>query len=69
MTAIVAAAIGLIAVALAAMAGANFTSTGHAAESMAMTVLTGVALLCYSAVLFLLPAGVRPGRPAGWRRR
>ena len=68
-TAIVPAAIGLIAVALAAMAGADFTSTGHAAESMAMSVMTGVALLCYSAILLLLPAGVRPGRPAGWRRR
>jgi hypothetical protein len=52
-------AAGLFAVAIAAVAGAAFTSTGDAADSMAMAVMTGIALLCYAASLYLL------GRPAG----
>ena len=35
-------------------------STGDAADSMAMSVMTGVALLCYAANLYVL----RPGQPA-----
>ena len=35
-------------------AGASFTSSGHPADSMAMSVLTGVGLLCYAASLYLL---------------
>jgi hypothetical protein len=51
-------AAGLLAVAFASVAGAAFTSTGDAAGSMAMSVMTGIALLCYAASLYLL------GRPA-----
>jgi len=47
-------AIGLAAMAVASAAGAGFTSTGDAAESMAMSVMTGVALLSYAVSLFLL---------------
>src|SRR5580704_1425563 len=52
--------VGLIALAVASMAGSSFTSSGQAAESMAMSVMTGVGLLCYAANLYLLPsAGLR----------
>jgi hypothetical protein len=56
---IAASAAGLFALAFASAAGASFTSSGHPADSMAMSVLTGVGLLCYAANLYLLP---RPGR-------
>ncbi len=58
---IVASAAGLFAVALAAVAGASSASSGKAADSMAMAVLTGVGLLCYAANLYLL-AGRSPGQ-------
>jgi hypothetical protein len=51
---------GLVALALADAAGASFTSSGHPADSMAMSVLTGAALLCYTANLYL----VHPKRSA-----
>jgi CHASE2 domain-containing sensor protein len=54
-------AVGLFALAAAAAAGAGFTSTGDRAGSMAMSVLTGVALLCYAANIYL----VRPPGPRG----
>jgi hypothetical protein len=57
--AIAASAAGLFALAFASAAGASFTSSGHLADSMVMSVLTGVGLLCYAANLYLLP---RPGR-------
>jgi hypothetical protein len=41
--------------------GASFTSSGHPADSMAMSVFAGVGLLCYAANLYLLPP---PGRRA-----
>ena len=50
---------GLIALAVASMAGSSFTSSGDSADSMAMSVMTGVGLLCYAANLYLLPS---PGR-------
>jgi hypothetical protein len=56
---IVTSALGLFAIAVAAATGASFTSSGQAADSMGMAVMTGVALLCYAANLYLLP------RPAG----
>jgi hypothetical protein len=57
--AVIAAAVaGLAALGLAASAGSSFTSTGKAGDSMAMSVLTGVALLCYAVSIYL-----RPGRP------
>jgi hypothetical protein len=54
---IVLATAGLLALAVASMAGASFVSGGDRADSMAMSVMTGVALLCYTANLYLLPAG------------
>jgi hypothetical protein len=51
-------AAGLFALAFASVAGTSFTSTGNAAESMSMSVMTGVALLCYAANLFLLRPGI-----------
>jgi hypothetical protein len=55
---------GLIAMILASVAGIGFTSTGDGSASMAMAVLTGVALLCYAANLYLLraPGGQRGGQ-------
>jgi hypothetical protein len=47
-------AAGLFALAFASVTGASFTSSGHPAESMGMSVLTGVGLLCYAANLYLL---------------
>jgi len=58
---IVTSALGLFAIAVAAATGASFTSTGEAVDSMGMAVMTGVALLCYAANLYLLP---RPASPA-----
>ena len=51
--AIASSALGLLA--LASAAGASFTSSGQPSESMAMSVLTGVGLLCYASNLYLLP--------------
>ncbi len=48
-------AAGLFAMAFAAVTGTSFTSTGDAADSMAMSVMTGVALVCYAANLAVLP--------------
>jgi hypothetical protein len=50
--AIAASAAGLAAIAAAAVSGASYASAGHAAASMAMAILTGVALLCYLTILF-----------------
>src|SRR5215468_7527657 len=45
--------------AIVSVAGASFTSSGNMADSMSMSVLTGVGLLCYAANLYLLrpPSG------------
>ena len=51
--AIAASAAGLAAIAAAAVSGAAFVSNGQAGASMAMAVLTGVALLCYLANLLM----------------
>jgi hypothetical protein len=47
-------AAGLIALAMADVAGAGFTNTGDRSASMAMSVLTGAALLCYAANISLV---------------
>jgi hypothetical protein len=60
-SAIVVSAVGLFALAVASVAGTSFTSTGQSADSMAMSVMTGVALLCYAANLYLLPSATRRG--------
>lgn len=64
--AITASAAGLAAMAAAAVSGATFVSNGQAGASMAMAVLTGVALLCYLANLLL--AGPPAAIIAGERR-
>lgn len=61
--AIAASAVGLAAIVAAAFSGAAFVSNGQDGASMAMAVLTGVALLCYLANLLIVsPAAVT--RPA-----
>lgn len=45
----------------ASVAGTGFTSTGSDSASMAMSVLTGIAMLCYAANLCLLRPGIRRG--------
>jgi hypothetical protein len=45
-------AAGLFVLALASAMGASFTSSGRPADSMGMSVLTGVGLLCYAANLY-----------------
>jgi hypothetical protein len=62
-------AAGLFALAIAAAAGASFTSSGQPADSMAMSVLTGVGLLCYAANLYLLPPAAAAGEPGAARAR
>ena len=63
--AIAASAAGLAAIVAAAVSGATFVSNQQAGASMAMAVLTGVALLCYLANLLVAgsPAAVIPGGP------
>jgi hypothetical protein len=51
----------VFALAFASVTGTSFTSTGDAADSMAMSVMTGVALLCYAANLYALRPGTRRG--------
>lgn len=46
-------AVGLFALVMAAVAGAGFTSTGDRSASMAMSVLTGVALASYAANIYV----------------
>jgi hypothetical protein len=53
--AIVSSALALLALVSASAAGASFTSSGDAADSMGMAVMTGVALLCYAVNLYGLP--------------
>jgi hypothetical protein len=55
-------AVGLLSLVFASVAGAGFASTGDASASMAMAVLTGVALLCYAANPYFL---IRPGAQRG----
>lgn len=54
-------AAGLFALAFASATGASFTSSGQPVESMGMSVLTGVGLLCYAANLYLLRPPSRRG--------
>ncbi|HEX5291011.1 MAG TPA: hypothetical protein VFX25_19290 [Streptosporangiaceae bacterium] len=61
--AIAASAAGLAGIVAAAVTGDAFVSSGGAGASMAMAVLTGVALLCYLATLLLA------GPPATTRER
>jgi O-antigen/teichoic acid export membrane protein len=63
-------AAGLLSIFGAAFSGASFADHGHPGESMAMAVLTAVALLCYLLNLFTLgtsPSTSRDHRPE--RRR
>jgi hypothetical protein len=56
---VIASAAGLFALAVASVAGTSFTSTGQPAESMAMSVMFGVAMLCYAVNLYLMPSPAR----------
>ena len=58
---IAASVIGLLAMIFASVAGTGFTSTGADSASMAMSLLTGIAMLCYAANLYLLRPGIRRG--------
>jgi len=49
--------VGLLAMILASVMGASVTSTGDASSSMAMSVMTGIALLCYTSFLYVLHSG------------
>jgi hypothetical protein len=55
----IASAAGLFALVVASAAGTSFTSTGQPAESMAMSVMFGVAMLCYAVNLYLMPSPAR----------
>lgn len=46
--------VGLLAMILASVMGTSFTRTGDASDSMGMSVMTGIALLCYAGILYLL---------------
>jgi hypothetical protein len=61
---VAASVVGLLAMIFASVAGAGFTSTGDTSASMAMAVLTGVALLCYAVNLYLLRAPAQAERAA-----
>lgn len=52
---VTAAAVGFVAIAGAALAGAGFASQGSNGSSMAMAMLAGVAILAYGTVMYLLP--------------
>jgi hypothetical protein len=47
--------------AITVLAATGFTSTGADSASMAMSVLTGIAMLCYAANLYLLRPRIRRG--------
>jgi hypothetical protein len=53
---LVASVIALAAIIGAFFQGASFVGQGHAAASMGMAILAGVALLCYGIALYLLPS-------------
>ena len=52
--AIAASVTGLVAIASAAVSGASFVSDSKVGASMAMAVLTGIALACYLGNLFVV---------------
>jgi hypothetical protein len=54
-------AVGLLALAFASVAGTGFVRTGDTSASMAMSVLTGIALLCYALNLYALGPAARRG--------
>jgi hypothetical protein len=53
--------IGTLAMIFASVAGTGFTSTGDDSASMAMSVLAGVAMLCYATNIYLLRTVARRG--------
>jgi len=61
-------AAGLAAIIGAALSGATFVDHGRPGASMAMAVLTAVALLCYLLNLFTLGASLNSGRNASPER-
>jgi hypothetical protein len=57
---IIASFIGLVAMIFASVAGTGFTRTGDNSASMAMSLLAGIAVLCYVANLTMLRPAARP---------
>ncbi len=57
---IITSAIALLAITGAAFAGPESVSSAAASASMTMAVLTGAALACYAAILYLTGQGRRP---------
>jgi hypothetical protein len=58
---IAASAVGLVAIAGAAMSGVSFLKDGADGSSMAMAMATAVALLCYTICLYVLGSPARRG--------
>jgi len=58
---IAASAVGLVAIAGAAMSGVSFLKDGADGSSMAMAMATAVALLCYTICLYVLGSSARRG--------
>ncbi len=56
--------VGLLALVGAAFNGASFVSKGQAADSLAMALLTGLALLCYAVVPYLLDRRCPAAQPS-----
>jgi hypothetical protein len=66
---IAASAAGLAAILAAGASGASFASNGQASSSLAMALLTGIALLCYLVNLFIPVRIARPVRnPPSYQR-
>lgn len=63
--AIAASVAGLFTLALADSSGASFTSTGHPAGDMAMSVLTGASVVCYAISFCAVRAPVEDAASAG----
>jgi hypothetical protein len=55
--------VGLLALIAATLSGTRFVQKGLPSDSMAMAILTGVALLAYGANLYLLASVRPPSRP------
>jgi hypothetical protein len=63
--AVVLSLLGMLAVVAAGLSGVVFVDRGREGASMAMAILTGVALLCYLLNLFLLSSAGEPRASAG----
>jgi hypothetical protein len=64
---VVISAAGLVALAFASVAGTGLVRAGDTSASMAMSVLTGIALLCYAVNLYVLGSAGQRGHWAARR--